>query len=82
MVKHWEDRKYLIGSIGSGGSWAHTLWFLTIIFAIIGVISDLANADIGLTTMSWFLLSIVFGVLSIPFFIGWALAWYLKNTEK
>ena len=82
MVRHYEGRKYLTDSIGKSGSWAHVFWFLTIIFAIIGIISDLADTDIGLAPMSQFLLSIVFGVLSIPFFIGWALAWYLKNTEK
>ena len=82
MTRHWEDRNYLINSIGSAGSWGHALWFLTIIFGIIGVISDLANTAIGLTSISWFLLAIVFGLLSIPFFIGIAMAWYLKTTEK
>jgi len=82
MVRHWEDRSYLVSNIGTSGSWGHALWFLTIIFALIGVISDLMNTAIGLTSMAWFLLSIVFGVLSIPFFIGIAMAWYLKTTEK
>lgn len=82
MARHWEDRNYLVNSIGSAGSWGHALWFLTIIFAIIGVISDLANTAIGLTSMSWFLLAIVFGLLCIPFFIGIAMAWYLKSLEK
>ena len=82
MVKHWENRKWLIESIGTSGSWAHALWFLSIIFAINGVISDLFDSDLGLTSMSWFLLALVFGVLSIPFYIGIAMAWYLKTTEK
>jgi hypothetical protein len=82
MAKHWEDRNYLINSIGPGGSWGHALWFLTILFALIGVISDLANTALGLTSMAWFLLAIICGILSIPFFIGWAVAWYLKSIKK
>ena len=82
MAKHWENRTYLIENIGSAGSWGHALWFLAIIFAIIGVISDLLDSALGLTSMSWFLLALVFGVLSIPFYIGIAMAWYLKTTEK
>ena len=82
MVRHWENRKWLIESIGSAGSWGHALWFLSIIFAIIEVISDLVDSALGLTSMSWFLLALVIGVLSIPFYIGIAMAWYLKTTEK
>ena len=82
MVKHWENRKWLIDSLGLTGSWAHALWFLSIIFAIIGVISDLLDKELGITSMSWFLLALVFGILSIPFYIGVAISWYLKTTEK
>ena len=82
MAKHWENRNYLINNIGSAGSWGHALWFLSIIFAIIGIISDLLDYTLGLTSMSWFLLALVFGVLSIPFYIGLAMCWYLKTTEK
>ena len=35
-----------------------------------------------LTPMSWFLLAIVIILLSIPFYIGWAVAWYLKFEGK
>jgi hypothetical protein len=80
--RHWEDKNYIINSIRQMGNWAHGLWFLTIIFAVIGAISDLINADIGLTSMSWFLLALVFGLLSIPFYIGIAMAWNLKSLEK
>ena len=82
MVRHWEDRKFLIESLGLTGSWGHALWFLSIIFAIIGVISDLLDSALGLTSMSWFLLSLIFGVLSIPYFIGIGISWYLKTNEK
>ena len=82
MVKHWEDRKWLIDNLGLSSSWAHTLWFLSFIFAIIGVISDILDSELAITSMSWFLLALVFGVLSIPFYIGIAMCWYLKTTEK
>jgi len=82
MVKHWEDREYLKKGIGSAGLWGHFFWFLGIIFAILGVISDVTGRALGLTSMSWFLLAIVVSLLSIPLFIGWAIAWYLKSLEK
>lgn len=82
MVRHWEDRKFLIESLGVSGSFGHALWFLSLICAIIGVICDLFDYYLGLTSLSWFLLSLIFGVLSIPYFIGIAISWYLKTTEK
>ena len=82
MVRHWEDREYLRKGIGPAGLWGHIFWFLSLIFAALGVIWDFLNISRGLTSMSWFLLAIVMALLSIPFFIGWAIAWYLKSLEK
>jgi hypothetical protein len=81
-MAHWAIRKEVVDSIGSGGTYGHALWFLSIICAIIGIISDLGNWTLGLKTMYWFQLAIVLGILSISIFIGWAVAWYLKTTEK
>jgi len=81
MARHWENRDKLIASIGSGGMWAHTLWFLGAIFAILGIIADATNTTLGLEPMSWFLLAIVVFLASITYFIGLAIAWYLKTTE-
>jgi hypothetical protein len=82
MVRHWEDREYLKKGIGSAGLWGHIFWFLGLIFAVLGVIWDAMGFTRGLTSMSWLLLAIVMVLLSIPMFIGWAVAWYLKSLEK
>jgi len=82
MVRHWEDRDFLKKSIGTSGLWGHILWFLSLIFAILGIIWDAIDITLGLTSMSWFLLAIVMALLSIPFYIGMAIAWYLKSLEK
>ena len=79
--RHWEDREKLIASLGSSGMWAHSLWFLAAIFAILGVIADAVNSPLGLEAVSWFLLAIAVFLASITFFIGMAISWYLKTTE-
>ena len=82
MPKRYEDRKKIVDGLGSMGSMGHILWFLSIIFAVIGVIGEIITETLILTPMSWFLLAIVMILLSIPFYIGWAVAWYLKYLEK
>ena len=81
MARHWEDREKMIASLGAGGGWAHTLWFIAVIFAVLGVIADAMNATIGLEPISWFLLAIATFLASITYFIGLAISWYLKTTE-
>ena len=79
--RHWEDREQLKASLGSSGMQAHICWFLGIIFAILGIIADAANLTLGLTSIGWFLLSIVTLVVSITMFFGMGLAWYLIITD-
>jgi hypothetical protein len=81
-MPHWKIREEIVGSISSMGRVGHAFWFLSVICAIIGIIGELENWALGLTAMSWFLLAIVLGILSMPNFIGWAVAWYLKSIEK
>ena len=77
--RHWEDREKMIASLGSNGMSAHICWFLAAIFAILGIIADAANATLGLTPTSWFLLAIATFLASITMFIGWAVSWYLST---
>ena len=81
MARHWEDREKMIASLGASALWAHILWFLAAIFAILGVVADAINGTLGLAAMSWFLLAIAAFLASITYFIGWAVSWYLKTTE-
>ncbi len=81
MPRHWEDREKMIASLGQNGWWGHVLWFLAVIFVILGIIADAVNSPLGLEAISWFLLAIAAFLASITYFIGWAVSWYLKTTE-
>ena len=80
MARHWEDRERMRAGIGPSGKWAHNLWYLAAIFAILGIISDAVNSPLGLESMSWFMLAIATFLASITYFIGWAVSWYLEAT--
>lgn len=54
---------------------------LGIIFAVLGIIGDAINSNIGLQPLSWFLLSIGVVVAGIPPCLGWAVAVYLKSMK-
>jgi len=82
MAKHWEDREYLKAGIGRGGAWGHLLWFLGMVFAVLGIIAGVANTPLGLSATSWLLLAIFAMLASITFFIGWAIGWYLRSVDK
>jgi len=80
MARHWENREKMRASLGSNGKWAHNLWYLAAIFAVLGIISDAVTSPLGLESMSWFMLAIATFLASITFFIGWAMGWYLETT--
>ena len=81
MPYRWENREKMGASIRSAGLWGHICWFLGAIFAIIGIVAGAIDASVGLEATHWFLLAAVTALLSIPFYIGVAMAWYLKTTE-
>jgi uncharacterized membrane protein YdbT with pleckstrin-like domain len=80
MPYRWEKREEMADArkAGLGG---HACYFLSAIFAIIGIIAAAIDADIGLGATNWFLLAIVAAVLSIPFFMGLVIAWYLREKK-
>jgi hypothetical protein len=80
MPYRWEIREKL-ADVRSAGLWGHACYFLGAIFAIIGVISAATGNDIGLGVLAWFLMAIFFMVAGIPFFMGMALGWYLKDKK-
>ena len=82
MAKHYEDREYMKASLGKGGMGAHVLWFLGLLFALLGIIADVANTSLGLSATSWFLLAIVIMLASITFFMGWMVSWYLRTVDR
>jgi len=75
------DREKCKGELVRCGRAADICWYFVIAFVLLGIISDAANIPLGLESMSWFLLAIVVGLVSIGPLIHWAVAWYL-NTNK
>jgi hypothetical protein len=82
MARHWEDREALKAGIGRAGQWGHLLWFLGVIFAVLGIIAGVANTPIGLSATSWLLLAIFTMLAGITFFMGWMVAWYLNTIDQ
>ena len=80
--RHWENREFVKARLSSSGMGAHVCFVLGIIFAVLGIIADAASITLGLTSVSWFLLAIVTLVLSIIWFFGVGLAWYLTTTDR
>jgi hypothetical protein len=80
-VPECADREKVKGDIVRCGRAADIIWFIFVPCALLGIISDAANITLGLSSMSWFLLTIAALLAGIFFRIGWAVAWYL-NTNK
>ena len=81
MPYTWESRDNLKANIRTSGLWGHILWFLGAIFAILGIIGDATNKNIGLEPLSWFALAAVVVLLGICMFIGLAIGWYLVDKS-
>jgi hypothetical protein len=53
--------------------------YIATVSAVLGIISGILHAFLGLEIMSWFLLAIV--TFFITFLIGWAVSRYSEATE-
>jgi len=80
--RHWEKREFIKAGLRSSGTVAHTCWFLGIVFAIIGIVAAATHSYIGLGATAWLLLAIATLVVSLTFFFGVGLAWYLITTDR
>ena len=80
MPYHWENRKKMADVRGTG-LWGHVCWFLSVIFAIIGIIAAATGIPIGLGATNWFLLAAIALLFSVTCFISWAVAWYLAEKK-
>ena len=81
MPYHWESRENMKASIRTSGLWGHILWFLGAIFAILGIIGDATNTNLGLEPLSWLMLAAVVVLLGVCMFIGLAISWYLADKS-
>ena len=81
MPYHWESRENMKAGIRTSGLLGHILWFLGVIFAILGVIGDATNTNLGLEPLSWLVLAAVVLLLGVCLFIGLAISWYLAEKK-
>ncbi len=51
------------------------------VLAVVGIIADAANLNLGLEPISWFLLAIAVFVAAVFFRMGWAVSWYLSTVK-
>ena len=74
------DPKWVAGMTSRSGVGGGALWFIALVFAILGIVADGINGSLGLEATSWFLLSIALFVAGLSFWISWALGVYFKGT--
>ncbi len=61
----FKNREHIVWEVGYCNRAATYITILGLVFAALGVISDLRNKKLGLGATSWLLLALVMGVLSI-----------------
>ena len=85
MKKPWEEpfknREAMRAALSPMGLMGHVSLFLGIVFAVLGVIADAANATLGLEPTSWLLLAIVACVAGMPAWLTWAISMHLLGME-
>ncbi len=74
------DPKWIATQASMQANAGAALWILGFIFAILGIIADV-NGTLGLTSMAWFMLAIVFHLAGLSYWMGYALAMHLKSKR-
>ena len=82
MWGRWNNHEWIVSMGSKWSMWGGLCWTVGIIFALLGIIADAANADLGLLPTSWFLLAVVSLVASTAWYIGWAVAVYIDAAKK
>jgi len=82
--ERWNNHEWVVKMGKSWVMWGGLCWLLGIIFAVLGIIADAANTDIGLASTSWLLLSVAVFVVSAIWYLSWAVAVYIDaiKTKK
>ena len=84
MAYHWEEYEYrekIKRTLAQSGLMAHFCWFLGILFAVLGIISDAVDEALWLEAISWLLLAIAVFVASLFPGIAQMAIWHLLASE-
>ena len=82
MVERWRDYKMFIARGGRIMNIGGFLWILAVIFAILGIIGEIADAILILKSESWYSLAIIVSILSLAYWLGWAVCVYIDFKES
>ena len=82
MADRWRDYKMLIARGGRVMNIGGFLWILAVIFAIIGIFIEIADAIFILKSESWYSLAIIVSILSLAYWLGWAVCVYIDFKES
>ena len=63
--KPFENREHIVWEIGFGTKFGTSAIILGLVFAALGVISDLLNMKLGLGATSWLLLAVAIAICSL-----------------
>ena len=66
-------REEIVAAGGAHCDGAFVLYFLGIVFVVLGVVSDAMNVTLVLESISWFLLAIFLGLSATVSWITWML---------
>jgi len=80
--KPFKNREEVKKEIRICGIWCIICELLGFLFAIIGVIAGLFNITLGLDSMSWLLLAVFFGIISLAPHIHIVAAKHLYGIES
>jgi hypothetical protein len=76
------ERNFATKGIGNHGWTARISWFIGVIFAIIGFITEIIDTTFIVQSMSWYLLSITAFGSGIINVVAWVGGIYLHSKES
>jgi hypothetical protein len=79
--KPFKDREHVLWEIGYCGRATNYVTYLSLAFMAIGIVSDLLNMKLALTSTSWLLLSVFAVVLSLAPHLHMLMAKQLLGME-
>jgi len=82
MGERWNNHEWIVSKGKMWAMWGGLCWTLGIVFAVLGIIADCTNGTLGLTAMSWLLLSIAAFVVSAIWYISWAVAVHVDAIKS
>ena len=77
----FKNREHILWEIGYCNKASTYITYLCLLSVAIGIISDLLNMKLGLESMSWLLLAVVTGVLSLGPHLHMIMAKHLLGME-